>query len=70
MTNDNYKYILADDHNGNKALVIIRGELNNKLVSPANVHEITDPAFTPYAKQLRKILEQVATKKDGDHSCN
>ena len=50
MKNDNYKFILADDHKGNKVLAIIKGKLSTELVSHAKT--ITDTRFNVVADQL------------------
>lgn len=69
MNNDNYKFILADDHKGNKALAIIKGKLSTELVSHANT--ITDTRFNAVADQLKKIIDSASViEKDGDQSCN
>ncbi|WP_431814552.1 hypothetical protein [Limosilactobacillus portuensis] len=69
MNNDNYKFILADDHKGNKALVVIKGELSTDLVG--NAKTITDTRFNAVADQLKKIIDSVSViEKDGDQSCN
>ncbi|MBD8085421.1 hypothetical protein HUK45_04020 [Limosilactobacillus sp. c9Ua_26_M] len=69
MNSDNYKFILADDHKGNKALVVIKGELSTKLVS--NAKTITDTRFNAVADQLKKIIDSASViEKDGEHSCN
>lgn len=70
MNNNNYKFILADDHKGNKALVVIKGHLSNKLVD--NAKTITDPRFNAIAGQLKKIIDSasVIETKGGDQSCN
>lgn len=65
--NNEYKFILADDRNGNKALVIVKGDFD-KAVHSNNVDEITDPAFNSVAKQLIKALDAttIKGKKAGD----
>ena len=65
MENTNYKFILADDHNGNKALTIIKGSLTNYPVKKAV--EITDPKFSSTANQLIKLFNQISAKtQDGE----
>lgn len=65
MNNDNYKFILADDHKDNKALAVIKGELSTKLVS--NAKAITDTRFNAVADQLKKIIDSASvTEKGGD----
>lgn len=69
MNNDNYKFILADDHKGNKVLAVIKGELSTELVS--NAKTITDTRFNAVADQLKKIIDSVSViGKDGEQSCN
>lgn len=68
MNNDNYSFYLADDHKGNKALTIVKGNLNKELVT--SISKIDDPAFSANANELIKILNQTTVKKGGDHSCN
>lgn len=69
MNNDNYKFILADDHKGNKVLAVIKGELSIKLVS--NAKTITDTRFNAVAEELKKIIDSASViEKDGDQSCN
>lgn len=65
MNNDNYKFILANDHKGNKVLAVIKGELSTKLVSNAKI--ITDTSFNAVADQLKKIIDSVSViEKDGE----
>ena len=69
MKNDNYKFILADDHKGNKVLAVIKGELSTELVSHAKA--ITDTRFNVVANQLKKIIDSASViEKDGEQSCN
>lgn len=63
MNNDNYSFYLADDHKGNKALTIVKGNLNKELVN--SISKIDDPAFSANANQLIKILNQTTVKKGG-----
>ena len=69
MNNDNYKFILADDHKGNKVLAVIKGELSTELVSHAKA--ITGTRFNVVADQLKKIIDSASViEKDGEQSCN
>lgn len=69
MNNDNYKFILADDHKGNKVLAVVKGKLSTELVSHAKT--ITDTRFNAVADQLKKIIDSASViEKDGDQSCN
>ncbi len=69
MKNDNYKFILADDHKGNKVLAVIKGKLSTELVSHAKT--ITDTRFNAVADQLKKIIDSASViEKDGEQSCN
>ena len=69
MNNDNYKFILADDHKGNKVLAVIKGELSTELVSHAKA--ITDTRFNVVADQLKEIIDSASViEKDGEQSCN
>lgn len=69
MNNDNYKFILADDHKGNKALVVIKGNFTSELVNQAKV--VDDSRFNAVADQLKKIVDSVSViEKDGDAECN
>ncbi|MDD1406486.1 hypothetical protein PSA85_03680 [Limosilactobacillus reuteri] len=43
MKNSNYKFLLADDQKGNKALVVIKGKQTNKLIE--QLKEIDDIHF-------------------------
>lgn len=65
MNNNNYKFLLADDHNGNKVLMIVKGNLKKAI---NNVGEITDQCF-PYRDQLKSILEHSTIKisKEKEH---
>lgn len=63
MNNDNYSFYLADDHKGNKALTIVKGNLNKELVT--SISKIDDPAFSANTNQLIKILNQTTVKKGG-----
>ena len=65
MNNDNYKFILADDHKGNKVLAVIKGEFSSSLVSQAKI--IDDSRFKDTAEQLKSIINASSVKeKDGD----
>lgn len=69
MNNDNYQFILADDHKGNKVLAIIKGKLSTELVSHAKT--ITDTRFNAVADQLKKIIDSASViEKDSEQSCN
>ena len=69
MNNDNYKFILADDHKGNKVLAVIKGEMSTELVS--NAKTITDTSFNAVADQLKKIIDSACViGKDGAQSCS
>lgn len=69
MNNDNYKFILADDHKGNKALVVIKGTWTNDLVNSSKV--VDDSHFYKTAQQLKKIIDSSSIiEKDSDSSCN
>lgn len=69
MNNDNYKFILADDHKGNKVLAVIKGEMSTELVS--NAKTITDTRFNAVTDQLKKIIDSASViEKDGEQSCN
>ena len=69
MNNDNYKFILADDHKGNKVLTVIKGEFSSSLVSQAKI--IDDSRFKNTAEQLKRIIDASSVKeKDGDKPCN
>ena len=69
MKKDNYSFSLIDDHNGNKALVINKGHLNIKNITPNNVFYINDPKFEPIANKLCRLIDEIEIK-DSDHSCN
>ncbi len=69
MTDSNYKFMLADDHKGNKVLVVIKGEFLSSLVSQAKI--IDASRFKNTAEQLKRIIDASSVKeKDGDKSCN
>ena len=69
MNNDNYKFILADDHKGNKALVVIKGTWTNDLVNSSKV--VDDSHFYKTAQHLKKIIDSSSIiEKDSDSSCN
>ncbi|HIX35597.1 MAG TPA: hypothetical protein H9856_04265 [Candidatus Limosilactobacillus merdigallinarum] len=53
--NDNYQFLLADDHKGNKVLAVIKGELSMELVKSTRL--ITDKRFNHLAQQLKKIID-------------
>lgn len=63
---------LFDDHKGNKALVITKGDYTKELTQPENCFKIDDPAFRPIAVKLNRLLDGLNVKalKDGDNSCN
>ena len=61
--------MLADDHKGNKVLVVIKGDFTTDLVSRAKI--IDDSRFKDTAEQLKRIIDASSVKeKDGDNSCN
>lgn len=64
MNDNNYSFYLADDHKGNKALTIVKGNLNKELVT--SISKIDDPAFSANANELIKILNQSTVKKGGN----
>lgn len=69
MTNSNYKFMLADDHKGNKVLAVIKGDFTADLVSQAKI--IDDSRFKDTADQLKHIIDASSVKEmDGDKSCN
>ena len=69
MTDSNYKFMLADDHKGNKALVVIKGNQTNELIE--QLKEIDDSRFIKTAQQLQKIIDSSSIiEKDSDSSCN
>lgn len=69
MNNDNYKFILADDHKGNKVLAVIKGKLSMELVTHAKV--VDDDRFKDVAQQLKHIIDSASViEKDGEQSCN
>lgn len=69
MTNSNYKFMLADDHKGNKVLAVIKGDLTADLVSLAKI--IDDSRFKDTTDQLKRIIDASSVKEmDGDKSCN
>lgn len=65
MTDSNYKFMLADDHKGNKVLAVIKGDFTADLVSQAKI--IDDSRFKDTAEQLKRIIDASSVKeKDGD----
>ena len=61
--------MLADDHKGNKALVVIKGNQTNELIE--QLKEIDDSRFIKTAQQLQKIIDSSSIiEKDSDSSCN
>ncbi len=68
MTNSNYKFMLADDHKGNKVLTVIKGDFTDDLVSRTKI--IDDSRFKDTADLLKRIIDASSVKeKDGDKSC-
>ena len=47
MKNNNYSIFASQDSNGNKVLTIVKGSLNDNLVTKSG--KINDPAFKPIA---------------------
>lgn len=69
MTDSNYKFMLADDHKGNKVLAVIKGEFSSSLVSQTKI--IDASRFKNTAEQLKRIIDASSVKeKDGDKLCN
>lgn len=69
MTSKNYEFILADDHKGNKALVVIKDKLSMELATQAKV--VDDNRFKDVARQLKHIIDSSSViDKDGDKQCN
>lgn len=65
MTSKNYEFILSDDHKGNKALVVIKGELSMELATHAKV--VDDDRFKDVAQQLKHIIDSSSVMdKDGE----
>lgn len=66
MNNDNYQFILADDHKGNKLLAVVKGELSTELVN--NARTIGGQHFINIlADQLKKIIDSSSViEKDGE----
>lgn len=57
--------MLADDHKGNKVLVVIKGEFSSSLVSQTKI--IDASRFKNTAEQLKRIIDASSVKeKDGD----
>lgn len=57
----NYRFILADDHKGNKFLMVVKGD-GNKAMN--NRYEITDDRFKSVAKKLIHILEHSSVEDE------
>lgn len=55
MKNNNYSILASQDSNGNKFLAIVKGKLNDDLVTKSV--KINDPAFEPIADQLKSIID-------------
>lgn len=55
MKNNNYTFFASQDSNGNKFLTIVKGSLNDDLVTKSV--KINDPAFEPVANQLKNIID-------------
>lgn len=65
MTDSNYKFMLADDHKGNKVLAVIKGDFTADLVSRTKI--IDDSRFKDTADQLKRIIDASSVKEmDGD----
>lgn len=65
MTSKNYEFILADDHKGNKALVVIKGKLSMELATQAKV--VDDNRFKDVAQQIKHIIDSSnVIDKDGE----
>lgn len=66
-----YSFYLADDHKGNKVLIITKGKISYRDLNTNNVHKIADPKFAPIAKQLRNLIDETTVKtKEGAEQCN
>jgi hypothetical protein len=73
MNDNEYKYYLADDHKGNKALFVTKGHIRYEDLVGENVNKISDPKFEPLAQQLRKIINETTvavTEGGGNHANN
>lgn len=55
MKNNNYSIFASQDSNGNKVLTIVKGSLNDNLITKSG--KINDPAFEPIADQLKSIID-------------
>lgn len=60
--NENYQFLLADDHKGNKVLAVIKGELSTELVKSTRL--ITDKRFNQAARQLKRIVDAASVADD------
>lgn len=60
--NDNYQFLLADDHKGNKVLAVIKGEFSTELVKSTRL--ITDKRFNQAARQLKRIVDAASVADD------
>lgn len=68
MNSNNYHFILADYHKGNKVLAVIKGKLSVDLVSRAKF--VDDGNFNDKADQLKHIINTSSiTGGDGDKPC-
>jgi len=63
MTDSNYKFVLADDHKGNKALVVIKGNQTNELIE--QLKEIDDVNFNKNAQELKNVINSSSITKKG-----
>lgn len=63
MKNDNYKVYLADDHQGNKFLLVLKGN-GNKAIEHGHEVKITDSRFNDTKQELINILENTAAYTD------
>lgn len=68
MKNNNYSIFASQDSNGNKVLTIVKGSLNDNLITKSI--KITDPAFKPIADQLKSIIDHsnfIDSNKGGEN---
>ena len=56
MTDSNYKFMLADDHKGNKVLVVIKGEFSSSLVSQTTI-QATEKAQGQVNTAVKSLME-------------
>lgn len=58
MTDKNFRTIVADDHQGNKAVIIVKGNLTDSLITTSKV--LNTDQYPGLAHQLKHIVDSAS----------